>query len=274
MEKKKDNELFNFENVRVYQDENNVLHYNTRDVVRELGYERVHVDKRRSAPLKLIINLDGKDVSRNKYVNQDCTSTNGNKNEGLSNCHANCCTANVNEDCPPVGGWVDGNLQYREPRWDRVNNNLNKLGVPSLTEEQKNGYIPENIIYKLGFHGQTQKAIHFQNLVSDQILPHFRHNVDQEQLEKMNKKVTEYEEKLAMQQEAIDKRTEQYTSSLAHNYKLQDQLEDTINDLRQARSLKYNEELRNDRLRDEISELRGALEVIMKVASTKIEESY
>ena len=33
-------EVMNFDNVRCYQDDNNTLQYKTRDVARELGYER------------------------------------------------------------------------------------------------------------------------------------------------------------------------------------------------------------------------------------------
>ena len=250
MEKKKDNELFNFENVRVYQDENNVLHYNTRDVVRELGYERVHVDTRYSAPLKAVIELNDKDITKNKYTSSDMDS----------------------QVSPPVGGW--GDLNYIEPRWDRVNNNLNKLGVPSLTEEQKNGYIPENLVYKLGFHARTQKAIHFQNLVSDQILPHFRQTTNQEELEEMRKKARKTEERLAMYEEFVDHRTNQYTNELIKSTRLEKQLKDTTDELNTARNLKYREELSNNRLCDKIIDIRNALEKASNILNKALEDSY
>ena len=108
------------------------------------------------------------------------------------------------QTCAATSGSTDGDYYQQDVvRWNRINNNLNRLGYDSLTEEQKNGYIPENLVYKLGFHGRTQKAIDFQNLVSDKILPYYRDNVSLEEHnrlveenQKLNQQLVETDHKL------------------------------------------------------------------------------
>ena len=97
-----------------------------------------------------------------------------------------------------------GNYQNNDIRWNRINNNLNRLGYDSLTEEQKNGYIPENLVYKLGFHGRTQKAIDFQNLVSDKILPYYRDNVSLEEHNRMRQELEDTKKQLVETDHKLD----------------------------------------------------------------------
>ena len=149
-------EVMNFDNVRCYQDDNNTLQYKTRDVARELGYERK------------VVRTDRKPVE-------------------------------------PTCGLQKPQFQIQDQvRWERINNNLNRLGYDSLTEEQKNGYIPENLVYKLGFHGRTQKAIDFQNLVSDKILPYYRDNVSLEEHNRMRQELEDTKKQLVETDHKLD----------------------------------------------------------------------
>ena len=80
------------------------------------------------------------------------------------------------------------NYESNTIRWNRINQYLALFKYPPLTQEQKEGYIPENMVYKLGFHGKTQKSIDFQNLVADKILPHFRASVTEQELKEIIEK--------------------------------------------------------------------------------------
>ena len=62
-----------------------------------------------------------------------------------------------------------------ETRWDRMNGYLLSINLPELTAEEQEGYIKEDIVYKLGYRGKTDKALKLQNLVSNTILPYYRH---------------------------------------------------------------------------------------------------
>lgn len=61
-----------------------------------------------------------------------------------------------------------------QTRWDRMNGYLLSINCPELTTEEQNGYITEDITYKLGYRGKTDKALRLQKLISDSILPYYR----------------------------------------------------------------------------------------------------
>lgn len=56
-------------------------------------------------------------------------------------------------------------------RWDRVNGYLTELGVPTSGHD---GYIPENIFYRLAMKAKNETAEKFQALVADEIIPSIR----------------------------------------------------------------------------------------------------
>lgn len=56
-------------------------------------------------------------------------------------------------------------------RWDRVNGYLSELGVPTSGHD---GYIPENIFYRLAMKAKNKTAEKFQALVADEIIPSIR----------------------------------------------------------------------------------------------------
>ena len=62
-----------------------------------------------------------------------------------------------------------------QTRWDRMNGYLLSINLPELTAEEQEGYIKEDTVYKLGYRGKTDKALKLQNLVSNTILPYYRH---------------------------------------------------------------------------------------------------
>lgn len=143
-------ELMEFDNVHCCQDTNGILWYKTEDVVRALGYQITKVHKDR--------------------IIKDCPTEVANNDE-LSH-------TSVGQQC-----YISKDIQ-----WFRINQYLALFGYPPLTQEQKEGYIPENMVYKLGFHGKNQKSINFQNLVADKILPHFKASVTEQELKEIIEK--------------------------------------------------------------------------------------
>ena len=56
-------------------------------------------------------------------------------------------------------------------RWERVDGYLLELGVPTCGHD---GYIPENIFYRLAMKAKNETAEKFQALVADEIIPSIR----------------------------------------------------------------------------------------------------
>lgn len=56
-------------------------------------------------------------------------------------------------------------------RWERVRKYLSELGVPTCGDD---GYIPENIFYRLAMKAKNETAERFQALVADEIVPSIR----------------------------------------------------------------------------------------------------
>ena len=56
-------------------------------------------------------------------------------------------------------------------RWERVDGYLKDLGVPTCGHD---GFIPENIFYRLAMKAKNEAAEHFQAKVADEIIPSIR----------------------------------------------------------------------------------------------------
>lgn len=56
-------------------------------------------------------------------------------------------------------------------RWERVDGYLKELGVPTCGHD---GYIPENVFYRLAMKAKNEAAERFQQLVADEIIPSIR----------------------------------------------------------------------------------------------------
>lgn len=56
-------------------------------------------------------------------------------------------------------------------RWERVDGYLKELGVPTCGHD---GYIPENVFYRLAMKAKNEAAERFQKLVADEIIPSIR----------------------------------------------------------------------------------------------------
>ena len=57
-------------------------------------------------------------------------------------------------------------------RWDRVHDYLKEFGF--FPQVGKDDYIPENIVYRLGFKASNETAQKFQALLADNVLPNIR----------------------------------------------------------------------------------------------------
>ena len=56
-------------------------------------------------------------------------------------------------------------------RWERVRKYLAELGVPTCGDD---GFIPENVFYRLAMKAKNEAAEHFQAKVADEIIPSIR----------------------------------------------------------------------------------------------------
>lgn len=71
-------------------------------------------------------------------------------------------------------GYVESEEELEDnesEKWDEINEVLTTAGYPSLTDAEKEDVIPENLVYMLAMHGTSKKAINFQVLIADEIVP-------------------------------------------------------------------------------------------------------
>lgn len=64
-------------------------------------------------------------------------------------------------------------------RWERVNSYLESFGYFATSGENsqrvgKDDYLPENMVYRLGFKANNETAIKFQTILADEVLPSIR----------------------------------------------------------------------------------------------------
>lgn len=64
-------------------------------------------------------------------------------------------------------------------RWERVNSYLESFGYFATRGENsqrvgKDDYLPENMVYRLGFKANNETAIKFQTILADEVLPSIR----------------------------------------------------------------------------------------------------
>jgi len=67
---------------------------------------------------------------------------------------------------------VKNGKTYESVRWERVNGYLAEFGFPPQVGE--NDFIPENMVYRLGFKASNEAAQVFQAKLADEILPTIR----------------------------------------------------------------------------------------------------
>lgn len=86
-------------------------------------------------------------------------------------------TAQLNaEDVARGWGFVQNQIkngkQYTSIRWVTVNQYLQEFGFPQNVGEKD--YLPENMVYRLGFKASNETAQRFQALLADEVLPELR----------------------------------------------------------------------------------------------------
>lgn len=64
-------------------------------------------------------------------------------------------------------------------RWERINSYLESFGYFATRGENsprvgKGDYLPENMVYRLGFKANNETAVHFQSILADDVLPSIR----------------------------------------------------------------------------------------------------
>ena len=65
-------------------------------------------------------------------------------------------------------------VEYISIRWETINRYLEDIGFPNKLG--KDGFIPENIFYRLAMKAKNETAEKFQALVADEIIPSIRKN--------------------------------------------------------------------------------------------------
>lgn len=70
-----------------------------------------------------------------------------------------------------------GGVEY--VRWERINSYLESFGYFATRGENsqrvgKGDYLPENMVYRLGFKASNETAIRFQSILADDVLPSIR----------------------------------------------------------------------------------------------------
>lgn len=82
-------------------------------------------------------------------------------------------TAMLNaEDVARGWGFTQFKSGVEYVRWDRVNNYLSEFGFSPLVG--KDNFLPENMVYRLGFKASNETAQKFQALLADEVLPSIR----------------------------------------------------------------------------------------------------
>lgn len=63
-------------------------------------------------------------------------------------------------------------VKYESVRWARVNEYLSSFGFrPNVGEDD---FLPENMVYRLGFKASNEVAQKFQTVLADEVLPAIR----------------------------------------------------------------------------------------------------
>lgn len=82
-------------------------------------------------------------------------------------------TAYLNaEDVARGFGFTQGKNGVEYIRWDRVNQYLHEFGFSPLVG--KDDFLPENMVYRLGFKASNEAAQKFQAVLADEVLPAIR----------------------------------------------------------------------------------------------------
>lgn len=82
-------------------------------------------------------------------------------------------TAYLNaEDVARGFGFTRGKNSVEYVMWDRVNRYLAEFGFSALV--RKSDYLPENMVYRLGFKASNEVAQKFQALLAEEVIPAIR----------------------------------------------------------------------------------------------------
>lgn len=80
-------------------------------------------------------------------------------------------------------------VKYESVRWARVNEYLSSFGFrPNVGEDD---YLPENMVYRLGFKASNDAAKNFQAVLADEVLPAIRRHGAYMTEEALEKAITE-----------------------------------------------------------------------------------
>ena len=76
------------------------------------------------------------------------------------------------EDVARGWGFVDEKNGVEYIRWNRINSYLKEFGFSP--QVAKDDFLPENMVYRLGFKANNERAQAFQSKLADEILPAIR----------------------------------------------------------------------------------------------------
>lgn len=99
-------------------------------------------------------------------------------------------TAYLNaEDVARGFGFTQGKNGVEYIRWDRVNQYLHEFGFSP--QVGKDNFLPENMVYRLGFKASNEVAQKFQAVLADEVLPTIRRHGAYMTEEALEKAITE-----------------------------------------------------------------------------------
>lgn len=93
------------------------------------------------------------------------------------------------EDVARGFGFTQGKNGVEYIRWDRVNQYLHEFGFSP--QVGKDDFLPENMVYRLGFKANNDVAKKFQAVLADEVLPAIRRHGAYMTEEALEKAITE-----------------------------------------------------------------------------------
>lgn len=129
------------------------------------------------------------------------------------------------EDVARGLGFVDRSKGTEKIIWTRVEKYLSNITATQVSPFQRDGFIPENIFYKLCMKANNETARKFQDLVCDEILPSIRKNGGYIVTNEEDSDETILARAVLLAQKTIEKKNKKIENLISENKELRDENE-------------------------------------------------